>query len=153
LHRQPERVGAGGAGDGFGDAEVLGNFALEGGGFVAKNKLLRFADPRDGGFHLGANGRVLPLEVEDRDGSFGDALGGRITQLIVRIEKPILAFRWSVADVDGWRVWPATGHGRLPAFQLSLKLLEVDSAERSGELGQVGATLFQHRLGADEVSG
>ena len=97
--------------------------------------------------------RVLPLEVEDRDGSFGDALGGRITQLIVRIEKPILAFRWSVADVDGWRVWPATGHGRLPAFQLSLKLLKVDSAERSRKLGQVGATLFQHRLGADEVSG
>ena len=115
--------------------------------------MLRFADTGDGGFHFGANGGVLPLQIKYRDSGLGDALGRRITQSVVRCENPILAFGRSVTDVDGRWAGSALGHGRLPGFELGLEFLEIDATEGCGEFCQVSATLLQDGLGSDEIAG
>jgi len=74
LHSKPEGVGTGGAGNGFRDAEVGRDLALQGGGLFSQDELLGFADTSDGFLDFGSNGGVLPLEVEHRNRGVGRIL-------------------------------------------------------------------------------
>ena len=65
-HGQPQGIRAAGAGDGVIDPEKRRDFPFERGNLFAENQALRLANPVDGLANFGANGCVLPLEIEQR---------------------------------------------------------------------------------------